>query len=548
MSRKNTSGKKEVESFAYDQPLENKRDNRNDHRRRNNYSRGYNRGGYRRGYRGGYRRGGYGRYYNNRQYNNRNQYAKKHYEYYDKMKKEAGIEKSVEKRENRKELIKKAELLENDENFVEKLNIPEKDGRIQTEDVTMTKTESFEDLHLEKKVLMGLLEMGFIQPSPIQEKAIPLLLMGKNLLARAKNGTGKTAAYLIPCLNKMDPKKKHIQCCVMLPTRELALQTSKVAQQMGKFLGVNFIVCTGGTNVRNDVLRLSKKPNFLIGTPGRILDLCRHGQCDLSHCEICVLDEADKMLSRDFQIIVEKVLDFMPGGRNQNRAQRRNNRRNNKKEEEKKEEEKEEKKKESVQLALFSATFPSSVKGFCDKHLKIYEAVNLMEELTLKGVTQFYAFVEEGQKVHCLQTLFSNLQVNQSIIFCNSVNRVELLAKKLTETGVSSLYIHARMPQNLRNNVFHDFKEGKCRNLVCSDLFTRGIDVQSVNVVINFDFPKNSETYLHRIGRSGRFGHLGIAINFITFEDRFKLFQVEQELGTEISPVPVGEIDKSLYV
>ena len=173
--------------------------------------------------------------------------------------------------------------------------------------------------------------------------------------------------------------------------------------------------------------------------------------------------------------------------------------------------------------------------------------INLMDELTLRGVTQYYAFVEEKQKVHCLNTLFSKLQINQSIIFCNSTNRVELLAKKITELGYSCFYSHAKMIQQSRNRVFHDFRNGVCRNLVCSDLLTRGIDIQAVNVVINFDFPKNAETYLHRIGRSGRFGHLGLAINLINWDDRFNLYRIEQELGTEIQPIPQA-IDKKLYV
>ena len=173
--------------------------------------------------------------------------------------------------------------------------------------------------------------------------------------------------------------------------------------------------------------------------------------------------------------------------------------------------------------------------------------INLMDELTLRGITQYYAFVEEKEKVHCLNTLFSKLQINQSIIFCNSTNRVELLAKKITELGYSCFYSHARMLQNHRNRVFHDFRNGVCRNLVCSDLLTRGIDIQAVNVVINFDFPKNAETYLHRIGRSGRFGHLGLAINLINWDDRFNLYKIEQELGTEIQPIPQA-IDKKLYV
>lgn len=181
------------------------------------------------------------------------------------------------------------------------------------------------------------------------------------------------------------------------------------------------------------------------------------------------------------------------------------------------------------------------------KHLKNPHEINLMEELTLKGVTQYYAFVQERQKVHCLNTLFSKLQINQSIIFCNSTQRVELLAKKIAELGYSCYYIHARMSQPHRNRVFHDFRGGLCRNLVCTDLFTRGIDIQAVNVVINFDFPRMAETYLHRIGRSGRFGHLGIAINLITHDDRYLLHRIENELSTSISPIP-KVIDPTLYV
>eukprot|EP00914_Ancora_sagittata_P021137 GHVO01041555.1.p1 GENE.GHVO01041555.1~~GHVO01041555.1.p1 ORF type:complete len:255 (-),score=15.02 GHVO01041555.1:372-1106(-) len=170
-----------------------------------------------------------------------------------------------------------------------------------------------------------------------------------------------------------------------------------------------------------------------------------------------------------------------------------------------------------------------------------------MDELTLKGVTQYYAFVEEKQKVHCLNTLFSKLQINQSIIFCNSTNRVELLAKKITELGYSCFYSHAKMLQSHRNRVFHDFRSGTCRNLVCSDLLTWGIDIQAVDVVIIFEFPLISDSYLLRIGRSGRFGHLGLAINLVTYDDRFNLDRIERELGTEIAPIP-REVDRGLYV
>ena len=187
-------------------------------------------------------------------------------------------------------------------------------------------------------------------------------------------------------------------------------------------------------------------------------------------------------------------------------------------------------------------------KNFKNKYVSDPTYINLVvqNEVTLKGVTQYYAYIEEKEKLHCLNTLFSKLQINQCIIFCYSVKRVELLAKKISQLGYSCFYIHSKMNQSDRSKVFHDFKNGDSRCLVCSDLFTRGIDIPSVNVVINFDFPQYSDTYLHRIGRSGRFGHLGLAINFITDKDKVNLFKIQKELSTEILPIP-QDIDLKLY-
>jgi len=251
-----------------------------------------------------------------------------------------------------------------------------------------------------------------------------------------------------------------------------------------------------------------------MGTPGRILDLISKDVANVENCNMIVLDEADKLLSDFFKNVVDSIIRKLPVNR---------------------------------QILLFSATFPLLVKEFMDKHMKRTYEINLMDELTLKGVTQFYAYVQERQKVHCLNTLFSKLKINQSIIFCNSTQRVELLAKKISQLGYSCFYIHAKMHQDHRNRVFHDFRKGACRNLVCSDLFTRGIDIQAVNCVINFDFPNMAETYLHRIGRSGRFGHLGLAINLITYDDRYNLKRIEEQLNTDIKPIP-QTIDKELYV
>ncbi|XP_030382942.1 ATP-dependent RNA helicase me31b [Scaptodrosophila lebanonensis] len=395
-----------------------------------------------------------------------------------------------------------------------KLKLPPKDNRFKTTDVTDTRGNEFEEFCLKRELLMGIFEKGWERPSPIQEAAIPIALSGKDVLARAKNGTGKTGAYCIPVLEQIDPTKDFIQALVMVPTRELALQTSQICIELAKHLDIRVMVTTGGTILKDDILRIYQKVQLIIATPGRILDLMDKKVADMSHCKILVLDEADKLLSLDFQGMLDHVILKLP---------------------------------KDPQILLFSATFPLTVKNFMEKHLREPYEINLMEELTLKGVTQYYAFVQERQKVHCLNTLFSKLQINQSIIFCNSTQRVELLAKKITELGYCCYYIHAKMAQAHRNRVFHDFRQGLCRNLVCSDLFTRGIDVQAVNVVINFDFPRMAETYLHRIGRSGRFGHLGIAINLITYEDRFDLHRIEKELGTEIKPIP-KIIDPALYV
>eukprot|EP00116_Pleurobrachia_bachei_P001804 sb/3462066/ len=524
---------------------------------------------------------------------------------------------------------------ENHTNWKENIHQPAKDHRYKTSDVTGTKGNEFEDFCLNRDLQMGIYEKGYEKPSPIQEESIPIALAGRDILARAKNGTGKTAAYLIPIIERVKINLNEIQALVIVPTRELALQTSQLCKELGRHLKVQVMVSTGGTNLRDDILRLYNPVHVVVATPGRILDLIERKVAVVKNCTMLVLDEADKLLSMDFKNCLDTIISYMPVKR---------------------------------QIMLFSATFPVTVKEFKERHLSKPYEINLMDELTLLGITQYYAYVEEKQKVHCLNTLFSKLQttqtvispyfdsvsaappfysfvitrsivfnancklqlgdwklkamwslslslslsslslylslslspslslslslslsfslpdllfpistlvcctlhpflsllhiilcgsthpsllfqlkINQSIIFCNSVSRVELLAKKITELGYSCYYIHARMQQAHRNRIFHDFRKGACRNLVCTDLFTRGIDISSVNVVINFDFPKNSETYLHRIGRSGRYGHLGVAINLITYPDRYDLFKIEQELGTTIKPIP-GAIDKRLYV
>ena len=351
-----------------------------------------------------------------------------------------------------------------DPDWKSKLNLPEKDRRARTSDVTNTSGHDFEDYCLKRELLMGIYEKGWEKPSPVQEHSIPIALTGRDVLARAKNGTGKTGAYTIPILERIDPTKNVIQAVVLVPTRELALQTSAICMELSKHVQLRVMVTTGGTSLREDISRLQEVVHVIIATPGRLLDLVNKEIAKMDSCRVIVLDEADKLLSQDFNHLLDDLIFHLPQDR---------------------------------QIMLYSATFPLTVDDFIKKHMRNPYEINLMEELTLKGITQYYAFVQERQKVHCLNTLFSKLQINQSIIFCNSTQRVELLAKKITDLGYSCYYIHSKMRQDHRNRVFHDFRTGLCRNLVCSDLFTRGIDIQAVNVVINFDFPKLSETYLY---------------------------------------------------
>ena len=253
--------------------------------------------------------------------------------------------------------------------------------------------------------------------------------------------------------------------------------------------------------------------HVVVGTPSRVSNLVNKHVLNLDNCGILVLDEADKLLSLDFSDYVKDIIKYLPQKR---------------------------------QIMLFSATFPLDVKVFKDKYLKEPVLINLMEELTLFGITQYYTYIEEKLKLQCLHTLFQKLEINQAIIFCNTAKRVEILSKKIIEMGFSCYYIHAGLEQNERNRIYHDFRNNACRCLVSSDLMTRGIDIPNVNVVINFDFPKSAETYLHRIGRSGRFGHLGIAISFITDDDLQNYYSIKKELDTEIDAMPQN-IDRTKY-
>lgn len=391
--------------------------------------------------------------------------------------------------------------------------IPEK--RFHTADVTDTRKGSFEEYSLKKELLRGIYAKRWEHPSPVQEDSIPMAISGYDILARAKNGVGKTGSYLIPILEKVDTTQNYTQALVLVPTIELASQTFTVCKELGKYIkGLSVLLIRGGTPLRDDIVNLQTQPNhIIIATPGRMADVTQHGNAKLDRLQTVVLDEADKLLSVDFFPVIEEIFRPMPATR---------------------------------QTLLFSATYPSLVKGFCDKYLRNYKVVNVMNELCLRGVTQYYAHVEERKKLFCLNTLFRHLTIFQSMIFCNSVPRVQMLSQKIVELGYSCAYIHARMESAMRTKVLHDFRGKVFRNLVASDLCARGIDVPDVNVVFNFDFPNTSDAYLHRVGRGGRFGGLALAVNLVTEQDRESKARIERELGFKMLPLP-KEVDLALY-
>lgn len=257
-------------------------------------------------------------------------------------------------------LSQKGENKMDDMGWKAKLKLPPKDNRIKTSDVTDTRGNEFEEFCLKRELLMGIFEKGWEKPSPIQEAAIPIALVGKDILARAKNGTGKTGAYSIPVLEQIDPTKDYIQALIIVPTRELALQTSQICIELAKHMHIRVMVTTGGTNLKDDIMRIYQKVQVIIATPGRILDLMDKEVANMANCRMLVLDEADKLLSQDFKGMLDHVIMKLPKER---------------------------------QILLFSATFPLSVKNFMEKHLREPYEINLMEELTLKGVTQYYAWM-----------------------------------------------------------------------------------------------------------------------------------------------------------
>lgn len=372
--------------------------------------------------------------------------------------------------------------------------------------------ESFEGLNLKDELLRGIFAYGFEKPSAIQQRAILPCIERRDVIAQAQSGTGKTATFAIAILQQIDNTIPVCQALVLGPTRELAQQIHKVLMALGDYAGVSSHACIGGTNIRDDQRKLEAGVHVVVGTPGRVHDMINRGSLNVSKIKIFVLDEADEMLSRGFKDQIYEVFKHMPS---------------------------------DIQVVLLSATMPQDVLDVTTRFMR--DPVKILvkkEELTLEGIRQFYVFVgKEEWKLETLTDLYSTVTIAQAVIFCNTRRRVDWLTTEMTKRNFTVSAIHGDMDQKDREVIMRQFRSASSRVLITTDLLARGIDVQSVSLVINYDLPSNRENYIHRIGRSGRFGRKGVAINFITEEDKRTLKDIESFYNTTIDEMPMNVAD-----
>ena len=349
---------------------------------------------------------------------------------------------------------------------------------------------------------------SFEKPSAIQSVAINPIITKGDVIAQAQSGTGKTATFSIAILQKIDTSQNFPQALVLAPTRELATQIYKVILALGEFLSVRVQVCIGGSSVPEAIQAFrTAPPHIIVGTPGRVLDLIKRKAFNTSHLQMLVLDEADEILSRGFADQIHEIFKSIPG---------------------------------SIQVVLLSATLPEDVQDVTKKFMRNPTRILVKKaELTLEGIKQFYVNVEkEIFKFETLCDIYDVVTIQQAVIFCNTRSRVEELTAKMQEKDFTVSSIHGELPQAERDSIMKEFKSGASRVLITTDLLARGIDVQQVSVVINYDLPVSKENYIHRIGRSGRFGRKGIAINLITDDDVRDLKEIENFYNTEIDEMP----------
>lgn len=371
-----------------------------------------------------------------------------------------------------------------------------------------------EHLDLDAKLLRGIYAHGFENPSKIQRKALYPMTKSppRDLIAQAQSGTGKTGAFVTGTLqilinaNYLESTKTF--ALVLAPTHELANQTKAVFDAIGAFMNVKTQLLVGGTSVEHDKKNLLENtPHIIVGTPGRVHDMFRRKYINPRHFKIMIIDEADEMLSSGFKDQMYKIFQYMPN---------------------------------DIQIGLFSATMPTDLQELTNKFMRNpLKILVKADELTLQGIAQYYINLDNDvAKYETLKDLFSSLSISQAIIYCNSTRRVDDLQEAMKEDDFPVAKIHGKMTSEERKKTNAEFKSGGCRVLIASDLFARGIDVQQVSIVINFDIPRSEHTYLHRIGRSGRWGRKGVAINFQTKHDASKLKKFEEFYDTEIKEMP----------
>jgi translation initiation factor 4A len=369
--------------------------------------------------------------------------------------------------------------------------------------------QSWDELNINPSILRGIFAHGFEKPSPIQQKAIKPLIMGQDVFAQAQSGTGKTATFTIGALANVNTSKSTTQVLVLSPTKELTLQTAKVFESIGSMMGGLRVQKLYGGSVMEEGSSFSNKnvPHIICGCPGKVYDMMRRERIHSKDIKLVILDEADEMLSSGFKDQVYNIFQYF----------------NN-----------------DIQVALFSATLPNTLSPILNKIMRNPVRISVKREmLTLEGIKQHYIAVDDDrQKYLTLKNLFSFLSVSQCIIYCNSVKRVADLYEAMKEDEFPVCCIHSNMDKTAREAAFNDFRVGTSRVLISSNVTARGIDIQQVNIVINFDLPKCVHTYLHRIGRSGRWGRKGVGINFITRRDLNLLKDIENHYVCKIEEMP----------
>jgi len=371
---------------------------------------------------------------------------------------------------------------------------------------------SFEDLDINDDLLRGIYSYGFEKPSKIQYKSLPIFDSGKDMIAQSQSGTGKTGAFSIGILNNIDIKMKKTQYIVLTPTHELAKQIYNVIENLGAKIDISICKVIGKTNINDSIRELSRDPQIIVATPGRLFDMISKKHIFTDNIKTLIIDEADEMLSSGFMEVLQNIIRCIPT---------------------------------TSQMCLFSATMPKEIIDLTENFMNNPEKLLInRDELTLEGIKQFYIDLKQyNWKFDVLYDIYETINVTQSIIYVNSKNVLNNLYDRLSRDEFPVSYIHGDMQTSEREKNLNDFKNGTTRIMLSTDLLSRGIDIQQLSLVINFDLPRNKETYIHRIGRSGRYGRKGTAINFVTSEDIDHMNEIQKFYNTKIDEMPQNLAD-----